>query len=587
MVKRTGALAFVASAAALLAVLMALPTTSFFSADSGPKYWQCLAFAEPYGSRPGFSYPAASLDPERRFIPPFTVPVADRVASIYPVLFPLVAAAPQAIAGDRAMRLLPWLAALLAAWLTGRLAGALRNEPTSWGTSALALAATPLAFYAIAFWEHSMASAMVLGGLLLVVADGSRLTGSSWRWAGLGTLVGFAAWVRTEVVFLVPLLLAAAALGPRAGAVRCAAGCLVGSLSGLAGGAAVQRLTLGSWLPLHVSYHLRSSFLVQPFLSSRWSSLVHFVAPHWTCGLGVVVWMIALAVVVGRVGSRSRVGQLWAFAAIGASLLAAVVVPAARWLAGARPTDAFPVSAPASTWIVLSALPLLLWGQPRSEVLARGRLLLTATAVWSIVAVLGARQIRSFEWGSRVFLTAVLLLLAVMTSLRPAAGRRRRVRRAIVGVVVGAAMLVQGLGLVLLHHGAVAHQRLHAEISAFTEPGEPIVTDSYMVPLLSGRDWWRRRYLYATSAAGVERIAAACAREGVARWTSATLTSYGSEDRPGEGSVVIGADGSSWTPTQRLERPIGSDRLLLTRYQREWARGPLDPRQGVEPPAIR
>ena len=576
MATRTGPLAFVASAAALLAVLMALPATSFFSADSGPKYWQCLAFADRVGPPQGFAYPAASLDPERRFIPPFTAPVADRLASIYPVLFPLLAAAPQAAFGDRAMRLLPWLAALLAAWLTGRLAGALRGESTSWEASVLALAATPLAFYSIAFWEHSLASAMVLGGLLLVIDDGRMIADAAWRWVGLGLLIGIAAWVRTEVVFLVPMLVIGAAFGPRASALRCMAGGLAGSLAGLTAGAAVQRLALGSWLPIHVSYHLRSSFLVQPFVSSRWSSFVQFVAPHWSCGLAVAVWLVALVVVVSRAGSRSHAGRLWAFAAMAASIAATVLIPASRWLAGARPTEAFPVSAPASTWIVLSALPLLLWGQPRIELLSRGRLLLAATAVWSIVAVFGARQIRSFEWGSRVFLTAVLLLLAVMASFRLAEGRGWRMRRTMIVVVAGIAVLVQALGLVLLHHGVVAHQRLRAEVAAFTDHREPIVTDSYMVPLLSGRDWWSRRYLYATSDIGVERIAAACAREGVAAWTLATLVPFGSDGLPVAGSVIIGSDGSRWTATRRLERPIGSDRLRLTGYRRERVRRPLE-----------
>jgi hypothetical protein len=558
---------------------MALPATGFFSADSGPKYWQCLALAEGGTSIQGFAYPASSLDPGRRFIPPFTAPVGDRLASIYPVLFPLIVAPPQAAAGDRAMRLVPWLAALIAAWLTGKLAGALRGESTSWCAAAVALAATPLAFYAVAFWEHSLASAMVLGGLLLVVENGSTLSAAGWRWAGLGLLIGLAAWVRTEVVFLAPILVIAAVLAPRAAALRCAVACTVGCAAGLAVGSAMQRLTLGSWLPLHVSYHFRSSFLVEPFISSRWSSLARFVSPHWACGLAVAVWLAALAIVTSRAGSHSRAGRLMAVLAIAASVAAAFAVPAYRWLAGASPTDAFPVWAPATTWIVLSALPLLLWDQPRTELVARGRLLIAGTGMWSILAVFGARQVRSFEWGGRLFLTAVLLLLAVMASFRPSdGGRARWLPRAGLLTAIAAAVVVQVLGLVLLRHGALAHQRLHDEVTAFTELQEPIVTDSYMVPLLSSRDWWSRRFLYATGDAGVARIAAACAREGVANWTYAALRGRSSgSDGPEPAPIVIGSDGSRWTSARRIESPVGSDRLWLVRYRRDREPGELDP----------
>jgi len=566
----------VASAVLLLAVLTALPATSFFSADSGPKYWQCLAIAGRDGGGSGFEYPASSLDPDRRHIPPFTAPAGDRLASVYPVLFPLIAAVPQLVVGDRGMRLLPWVAALLAAWLTGRLAGTLRGGPTCWTTAALALAATPLAFYAVAFWEHSLASAMVVAGLALVVEDRDALANGSWRWVGLGLLVGLGGWVRTEVVFLVPLVLAAAVLGPRRSRLRCAAGSLAGCAVGLAVGSAVQRLAIGSWLPVHVSYHLRSSFLVHPYLTSRWSSFVQFVAPHWTCGVAAVVWMTSLAVVVARPGSRSRSGQIWALAAIITAMVAAVLAPAIRWLDGARPTDAFPVSAPASTWIVLSALPLLLWGQQRSELVARGRLLLAAVGVWSIVTVFGARQIRSFEWGSRLFLTAVLLLVAVGASFRPVDGAWRRTRRVALVVVAAAGIAVQGLGLVLLRHGVTVHERLHAEIVACTDVGEPIVTDAYMVPLLSGRDWWSRRYLYATGDQGVARVAAACASEAVQRWTYANLTERPDEDRSPGRPVVVGSDGSRWTMTHRLARPIGSEWLHLARYRRDRTDGGSD-----------
>ncbi|PWB70602.1 MAG: hypothetical protein C3F15_13585 [Holophagae bacterium] len=562
---------FTVAALALLAVLATLPPTGFFSADSGPKYWQCVAFAEGEGWPRGFDYPARDLDPERRHIPPFTAPIGDRLVSIYPVLFPLLAAVPELAAGDRALRLLPWLAALAAAWATGRLASALRGDSLTWPGAAAALAATPLAFYALAVWEHSLAAAMVVAGLLLVVEgerDGARMP---WRWGALGLMVGLGTWVRTEVVLVTPLLLLAAAW-PHGPATRRAALALGGGCAmGLVGGAAVQVATVGRWLPLHVAYHAESSLRTHGFLASRLASLERWIAPHWSCGLAAALWLVALAITLCRPGSRSRAGEIAGIAAVAAAVAAATVVPAVRWLSGAAPTVAFPVSAPAATWIVLSALPVLLWGQPRAVLNDRCRVLLAAVAVCSIAAVFVARPVRSFEWGGRLFLTAVLLLLAVMASLPIADGPWRRLRRAAVVVAVATAVPVQALGLVLLRHGATTHQRIAVELLAFSEPDEPIVTDSYMLPLISGRGWWQRRFLYATGRPGVERLAASFAQHGVARWTYATLE-RGPTGVLEDGRVLVDADGRRWIPVLEEEREVRSERLRLVRFERRQPR---------------
>jgi hypothetical protein len=426
------------------------------------------------------------------------------------------------------------------------------------------LAATPLAFYAIAFWEHSLASAIVVVGLLLVVEGERGGTCMPWRWGTLGLLVGLGAWVRSEVAFLAPVLLVAAVWQGRAARPRSLLALAGGCATGLAGGAAVQAMTIGRWLPLHATYHAGSSLWTHDFLASRLASLGQFAAPHWSAGL-------AAAVAGGGdhaqpSGSRSRAGERAGIAAVAAAVAAATVVPAVRWLSGAAPTDAFPVSAPAATWVVLSALPLLLWGQPRAALHDRRRLLLAAVAVSSIAAVFVARPVHAFEWGGRFFVPAGLLLLALTASLPVAASGRRKLHRVAVVVAVATAVAVQSLGLVLLHHGATTHQAITAELLAFSEAGEPIVTDSYMLPLLSGRGWWQRRLLYATGRPGVERLAASFARNGVDRWTYASL------ERPpdgllGDDRVLVGTDGVRWISTLEEECTVGSERLRLVRFQ--------------------
>jgi hypothetical protein len=335
-------LAFLAVALALLALLATLPPTGFLSVDSGPKYWQCVAFAEGEGWPRGFDYPARDLDPERHHIPPFTAPIGDQLASIYPVRFPLLATIPEVAAGDRALRLLPWLAALVAAWATGRLASALRGDPVTGWTAAGALAATPLAFYAIAFWEHSLASAIVVVGLLLVV-EGERGTCMPWRWGKFCWSVS--ARGCAPVAFSPPVLLVARWQG--AAARSCSRG----------RGARRRRRGRGP------GDDDRRASVARRTTPGPHSGLTTSSPPGWLSGssphrtgrgLAAAVWLVA-----------------WRYAQASGSAAVPVSVGHRRGggggrgrhrrprgpLAVRRRRRAFPVSAPAATSVVLSALP--------------------------------------------------------------------------------------------------------------------------------------------------------------------------------------------------------------------------------------
>ena len=558
---------FGAAAAVLLAVLISLPSDGLFSADSGAKYWQTLAFAEGEGRPRTFEYPAATLDPRLKYLPPFTAGVNGRLASIYPVLFPLLAAAPVAAFGDQALRAVPWLAALAAAWVAGLMTSALRGRNVTGAAAAAVLAATPLAFYSVTFWEHSLAALLVAVGLLLVVGDRPGEQGWRWRWGLFGVLIGAGAWVRTEIGFLAPvLLLAVVVVPPRRRAGSLASG-VAGAISGAVLGGWVQFLALGRWQPLHVTYHLESSFHADPFVTSRLESLLRFLAPHWSAGLATLVWLLALAVVLTRGGSRSRLGLALATAAVGCSALAAIVVPLVRWLHGTRPTEAFPFAAPAAAWLVLGAFPLVLWGQDRAVVFDRRRLVPLVAALWLPVAVFLARAVRSFEWGGRLFLPTVVTLAAVMFSFPIAAGSLRAVRRSIFFATVAAAVFIQGFGLVLVRHGTATHEEIAAEVSAFIDPSEPVVTDAYMVPLVAGRGWFEARYLYCTTQPNLSQIVARIGTDGATRWTYATvLRAPGS--RLEIDDLLVDAAGRRWLLTDRLERPVRTQAIRLLRFRR-------------------
>ncbi len=562
---------FGAAAAALLAVVVALPSDGLFSADSGPKYWQTWAFAEGDGIPRTFEYPAHALDPRFLHVPAFTVGVNGRLASIYPVLFPLLSAGPVALFGDRALRLVPWLAALAAAWAAGLMASSLRGRDVTGGVAAMVLAATPLAFYSVTFWEHSLAALLVVAGILSVVGRRPENAIRWWRWALFGLLIGTGAWVRTEVGFLAPVVLMAMLIGPQGRRLGLALAGVAGVVAGVAIGGVVQFLCLGRWLPLHVTYHVAPTFHSQPFFSSRIESVLRFLSPHWSCGLAVLVWVLALAVVLTGRASRSRVGLTLATAAVGCSVFAGVAIPLGRWLQGARPTVAFPEAAPAATWMILSAMPVVLWGHDRRVHPQRRMVVPVVAAVWLPVSVFLVWSVRSFEWGGRLFLPSVVTLVAVMGSFPLAAGPMKRFRRLTVGLAIAMALVIQGLGLVLVHHGTTTHRGIAAEIEAFIDPAEPVITDAYMVPLVAGRGWFEARYLFCTKQPNLSQLVTRIGRGGGTRWTYATV-----EAAPGARLEIhdrlLDNAGRLWILTDRLERKVRTQTLRLQRYRRAGSR---------------
>jgi hypothetical protein len=197
----------------------------------------------------------------------------------------------------------------------------------------------------------------------------------------------------------------------------------------------------------------------------------------------------------------------------------------------------------------------------------RRRCFVALAAGWLVATVVAAWAIRSFEWGGRLFLPTVVLLAVLMLSLPEVGGRWRRARRLAVAAAIGAAVVVQGLGLVLFRHGALTHYEISEEIHALTGEQEPIVTDAYLVPLISGRAWESRRYLFCTTRPGLDRLLGRFTAQGVSDWTYATV------DRVAGSPLAVppdleGPGGAAWTRTDAVERRVGSRQLRLWRYRR-------------------
>ncbi|NIN65088.1 MAG: hypothetical protein GTO63_10375 [Anaerolineae bacterium] len=206
------ALACVAVAYVVLAFLV-LPRDAFFSSDEGLKFIQLQNFVRKGWRDFTLDYPGRGLDPDLRHVPINNPPplIQDgRIYAVYPVFFPLVATPLYRLLGYAGLYVIPLTAGLLTLVITyqiARLAGG--GGPSSIVVLGLC---SPLIFYSLVFWDHTLGTLLATLALLLVVSSLQRprrlflLLG--------GVVIGLGIWVRSELyVMAIAMPLALLLLG--------------------------------------------------------------------------------------------------------------------------------------------------------------------------------------------------------------------------------------------------------------------------------------------------------------------------------------------------------------------------------------
>ncbi|MDB4981863.1 MAG: hypothetical protein JWM82_2615, partial [Myxococcales bacterium] len=189
-----------------LAAAFALPADVFYSGDGGVKVAQVrsllasgfhtTALVDPFPAL----HPGGALFP---FAPPFVVRDGVRFMPAFAPTFPGLSAPFFATLGFRGLRVLPGLAALALLVLVTRLARAVGFERRA----ALALAgfvalATPVAFYAVQFWEHVPFTALVVVAVGFAVEATLDPRRAQRALVG-GALLGLGVALREEALVLV------------------------------------------------------------------------------------------------------------------------------------------------------------------------------------------------------------------------------------------------------------------------------------------------------------------------------------------------------------------------------------------------
>ena len=167
--------------------------------DTGGKLATMHVMEHNGGLDPDVGYWAAAADPKGELHPLFYTFQVDGKwvnATTLPMLY---AAYPLfLVGGDRAVLLLPMLGALLCALAARALARRL-GARTGWAAFWVVGLATPVAIYALDFWEHALGLGLMLSGFVAFYDVAERRAG--WRRALVGGLLfGAAATMRTEAL---------------------------------------------------------------------------------------------------------------------------------------------------------------------------------------------------------------------------------------------------------------------------------------------------------------------------------------------------------------------------------------------------
>ncbi|MEX2293203.1 MAG: hypothetical protein WD691_05395 [Acidimicrobiales bacterium] len=429
----------VVAAAALLAVYVVLALMmdprGYLGTDTGAKVATLEAMARSGSLSPDVGYWAEEWDPAGAVHPLYQSKRTQDGSWVAVTTLPLleVAAPLYRLAGYRGALLLPMLGALGCSFAARALARRL-GHPDGWSSFWVVGLTSPIALYALDFWEHSVGVALMLASVALLM-DGVTGRRGCWRPLAAGALLGAAASLRSEAIVYALVAVGVASLVTLVRDRRPGVA-VVSGVASLVGFLPVWVMNRG--LELAVGGASRGVRAVQAaesatkFAGSRASARVSegLVTTVGLKGTESASWLLGVALMaamlVGWRASRRGDSALFrtCFVLVGVVYLVSVLADLS-FIPGLF--IAFPV-----------AIGALLVPAEGTRGVLLGIALGALPLVWAFQYVGGAGA----QWGGR-YVLASSMMLGVLTITRPA-GRDGEVGRALVVLSLGITVL--GLG---------------------------------------------------------------------------------------------------------------------------------------------
>jgi hypothetical protein len=489
------------AAAGIVALAATIPSEGFYSGDAGLK----LIAAENALNHPTRPFeidlPLLGGRPFR-YVDPMVALHQGHGDVLQSPLFPLLTAPLIAAFGLRGAYALPALAfvALLP------LLEVVRRCATPNSSFALlafiAVAANPLFFYSLEFWEHSVAVALLAAGVAAAFI-GCHSARARWIVAS-GALASLAALLRPEAVWFVVGLAVVIGRGYSV-AFGCGAAAIIIPFVG------ANLAHSGTLLGLHAAANLAP--LSGDYGGARWQRFTAWFQPG--SPLASLGLLLVTAAWVGRIVNMDlRVRQ--SFALVGA--LAVAVAASQRLVPHDSTWQAFP----------LSLLALIPTTTPTSG--ARRMWVVVIISIAGII--LTATHDGGAQWGARFLLvTAPLLMVLGASGATDAmhAGRWHAIRIVLVVAVLIAGALTSRSAYQELRGAKRAYARLVHETASLTAAGDIIVTNVWWFDQITAPLYRSRIFLFTPDLVSTSTALTDLSKAGVSRlklvWSSDGPTS--------------------------------------------------------------
>jgi hypothetical protein len=466
---------------------MLLPTGAFFVQDGAAKFLQVQGLAATGWRSDGVDDPARAVDPSGALSPlrpsfagHFFYEREGQWHAKYSLPFAVLATIPYQVFGVRGLALVSVVPAIIC--LLAVLYAAQRlHVKRLWLAVLLVGACTPLPFYAVEFWEHTIALALALVALLCVLDDRPDRTGNLI--VG-GLAVGIGAWFRTELVYLAPAMGLAAFGSLRSDGVRAAL------IFGAAFTAGVLPHVVLNWLYTGsvISPQIGAELQVQARTDGMLAAIRGQVATAWTM-LGPSRfqrgWLLLMPPSLFAVLLVWRWRGREAALHTGVFLLLCCTGVALLW--GLRSTSIYnyPVDLLSAGGGVALSLLYLLCKPQDAKGRARAAKLAVMGSVFGALVLLTSPHFGGQQWGPRYLLPVypVLALLGVLGLERlletaPGRGRSAMVWASTAVIALSAGISLQGIGY------AYAWRELHREtIGRLADvPPTVVATNTHVLP---------------------------------------------------------------------------------------------------------
>ncbi len=519
--------------------LILVQSQGFWVTDDANKFLHVQALAGSGWSDFSIPWPGRAVAPDFRFVPlpaPYAQVDGGKLWSQYPPLFAAITAAPFRLLGFPGLYLLPFAGALATIAAVAKLGRALGLDDRTRAAAILAVGlATPLWFYAVAFWEHAIVLGLLTfaSWLTLDPAHDEAPRRHVLGWALAAMSIAF----REDAMVLAGALVAVHGLSaPRRRLLRLVvAGAWVALL--VLPLLAFQHATVGHALGHHVAGNLTSladHLRARPLVLYR--QLVA-AGPGLAASI-LLVGPLALGLIAQPAISprafRLAVPLLAALATAASLAMLAGLATRSPIVQLLRSNSLFP----AAPWIAIAIVRLRRDGPPTPDLDGRLRAVVALYTLGYLVATPSNATGTGIHWGNR-FLLVLYPLLGVLAAKNLATwgaqpDRAARAHRAIVGLVIAVSLVAQLASVGLLGLKRDFSFRLNDELARW--PDVPVVTDVWWAGHELWRDFAARPTFLVRSAAEIddldERLRAAGHREVV-------FVTAPSRQAPGPGVVEI------------------------------------------------